>query len=221
MIKVLIVEDDPMVAELSRRYIEKCDGFTVEAIAGDAAKALQHLRETRTDLVLADIFMPGASGLKLLADIRSVGLGVDVIMVTAARDATSINQALRLGAVDYLIKPFDFDRLSLALANYRARRETIAGQEQLSQEDIDTKILERHSSGLLPKGLDRQTLQVVTSAVAARSESFTTEELSKQLGISRVTLRKYIDYLVASGSLTSKLTYGAVGRPVNIYKRWE
>lgn len=217
MIKVLIVEDDPMVAEFNRRYVEKCEGFQVVAIANCAARALGFLENQPIDLVLADIFMPGTSGLNLLADIRTSGFGVDVIMVTAARDTPSLNQALRLGAVDYLVKPFDFERLSLALANYRSRAEAITKQEQLSQEDIDTKILDRRNSGQLTKGLDRQTLQLVINAASAHGEPFTTEELSKKLGISRVTLRKYLDHLVSLGSLTTKLTYGAVGRPVNIY----
>lgn len=217
MIKVLIVEDDPMVAELNRRYLANIEGFRLKGIADNCNQALRILETEDIDLVLVDIFMPGMNGLEMLAKIREAGHGVDVIMVTAARDTDSVKKALRLGAVDYLIKPFEFERLSIALQQYRVRVEGIHRRETVCQRDIDTQFLERPVKCNLPKGLDKNTLQVIRAAIDKIAVPFTIEELAKQAGISRVTLRKYLDHLVDSGMLTVELVYGSIGRPVSRY----
>ncbi len=217
MIGVLIVEDDPMVAELNRRYLAKIEGFVVKGIAGNYNEALELLKTQAIDLVLVDIFMPGVNGLELLSNIRATGQAVDVIMVTAARDTESLKQALRLGAVDYLIKPFEFERLNMALQKYKARVNAIHHRQTVCQRDIDSHLLGRPPCGALPKGLDKITLETVKKAVAELGAPFTIEEMSKQVGVSRVTLRKYLDYLVENDIITIELLYGPVGRPVNRY----
>ena len=70
MIHVLIVEDDPMVAELNRCYLAKLEGFCLAGIAGNYLQALEKLKTDAIDLILMDIFMPGINGLELLAKIR-------------------------------------------------------------------------------------------------------------------------------------------------------
>lgn len=217
MIHVLIVEDDPMVAELNRRYLANIDGFRIKGIANNYQQALEILETEDIDLVLVDIFMPGLNGLELLAKIRETGHGVDVIMVTAARDTDSVKKALRLGAVDYLIKPFEFERLNLALQKYKARVDAIHCRDTVCQRDIDAQLLDRPVRCILPKGLDKKTLQAIKTAIDKSGTPFTIEEMAKQAGISRVTLRKYLDHLVDNGMLTIELVYGAVGRPVNRY----
>lgn len=217
MIHVLIVEDDPMVAELNRCYLAKLEGFCLAGIAGNYLQALEKLKTDAIDLILMDIFMPGINGLELLAKIRETGHGVDVIMVTAARNTDSVKQALRLGAVDYLIKPFAFERFSMALQQYKARVEAIHCLDTVSQSDIDSQLLDRPARTALPKGLDKHTLQTIKTAIEMTGKPFTIEEMAKQTGISRVTLRKYFDYFETSGLLTVELSYGAVGRPVNLY----
>lgn len=217
MITVLIVEDDPMVAELNRRYLAKVEGFRLHSIVDDCSQALKLLAAETIDLVLVDIFMPGMNGLEMLTKIREAGHGVDVIMVTAARDAGSVKQALRLGAVDYLIKPFEFDRLQVALQQYKVRVEGLHRRDTVCQRDIDAQLLERQSRSDLPKGLDKHTLQLIKGAIDRIRTPFTVEELTKEVGISRVTLRKYLEHLEAGGTVTAELVYGSVGRPVNRY----
>jgi len=217
VIKVLIVEDDPMVAELNRRYLANIEGFRLQGIADNCNQALSVLETEDIDLVLVDIFMPGMNGLEMLTKIREAGHGVDVIMVTAARDTVSVKKALRLGAVDYLIKPFEFERLNMALQQYKARVDAIHRRDTVCQRDIDAQILDRPARCNLPKGLDKNTLQMIKTAIDTIAAPFTIEELAKQAGISRVTLRKYLDHLVASGMLTVELVYGSIGRPVSRY----
>ncbi|SDE29766.1 response regulator [Sporomusa acidovorans] len=217
MINVLIVEDDPTVAELNRRYLAHVEGFQLHSIANDCRQALKILETGTVDLILVDIFMPGMNGLEMLKKIREAGHGVDVIMVTAARDSASVKKALRLGAVDYLIKPFEFERLNMALQQYKVRVEAIDSCDTVCQRDIDTQVLDRQRKCGLPKGLEKHTLQIVKTAIDKIGAPFTIEELVKEIGVSRVTVRKYLDYLETSGMLTVELMYGSVGRPVNRY----
>lgn len=223
MTRILIVEDDPMVANLNSRLIQTMEGFEVASIVGDAKEALAFLDKNPVDLILLDIYMPGMDGLQMLERIREAHLSVDVLVVSAARDSHSIQTALRNGAVDYLIKPFDFDRLRQALTAYANRSQLIRSHEKLTQQDLDGRILSKDHSdnkaGALPKGLDRHTLAMISTCLQEISEPFTTEELSRQVGISRVSVRKYLDYFCDIGKLEKEASYGAVGRPVFRYRR--
>ena len=218
MIKVLIVEDDPMVAEFNRRYLEQVGGFELIAVAPSVAEALRILGCEEIDLILLDIFMPGKNGFDLLAQIRKLGQGVDVIVVSAACDSQSIKKALRYGAVDYLIKPFEFVRFNTALSAYRDWVAMTKGQEKLSQAELDVRLL--HPSILpapseLPKGLTRNTLKTVWENILDMKErSFSTEEIANRVGVSRVSMRKYLSFLTEIGVIDMEVIYGSIGRPV-------
>lgn len=218
MIKVLIVEDDPMVLEFNRRYLERIDGFALKATASTVEEALRILGSQEIDLVLLDIFMPGQNGLQLLSQIREMGHGVDVIVITAACDNQSIKKALRYGAVDYLIKPFEFERFKAALTTYREEAKFMEVQDRISQEELDKLIFHKEPTAVpddLPKGLTRSTLALVWEKIQAFEErDFSTEELANSVGISRVSIRKYLQFLVEIGLLELETIYGTVGRPV-------
>ncbi|VBB09817.1 Hypothetical protein LUCI_5115 [Lucifera butyrica] len=221
MIKVLIVEDDPMVAEFNKRYLEQIEGFTLVAVARSADVAMVLLKKHEVDLVLLDIFMPGINGLELLAQIRKTGQGVDVMIVSAACDSATIKTALRNGAVDYLIKPFEFERLHAALAQYRNKVLFMRGRDALSQAELDRHVLSREEAEQkdLPKGLDRTTLKLVWETVlSGQGAPFTTEEIANRVGISRVSMRKYLGFLRYIDLISREVVYGAVGRPVYKYR---
>ncbi len=221
MIKVLIVEDDPMVAELNRRYLEQVEGFQLIAMARTANEALGLLEKYKIDLILLDIFMPGMNGLELLNQIREKGRDVDVIVVSAASDMHTIKKVLRSGVVDYLIKPFEFERLNAALSDYRSQTLFMRNREVMSQEDLDRRILGREQQvrAELIKGLCRDTLKNVWRIIRSyQGQAFTTEEIAKKAGISRVSMRKYLDFLKQIGVLDMTVIYGTVGRPVYNYR---
>ncbi len=119
MIKVLIVEDDPMVAALNKQYVEQMDGFTLSGTAANTDEAIGHMAQIKIDLILLDVYMPGLNGIDFLRQIREQNEDVDVILITAASEMEQIQQSLRLGAIDYLIKPFEFDRFQEALTRYK------------------------------------------------------------------------------------------------------
>jgi len=223
MIHVLLVEDDPMVAELNRLYVNRVEGFEIAASARNAQDALTVLGERKVDLILLDIFMAGQNGVDLLAEIRARALEVDVIFVTAARDTQTISRSLKLGAVDYLIKPFEFERLKQALENYREAHRRMTRGNPVSQTELDA-VLGLRAGGSrpdlapMPKGLDRVTLERVCSAAFGWPKDtpwFTSEEIAGLVGISRVSVRKYCEFLCAIKVLKTEHGYGSVGRPVH------
>jgi CitB family two-component system response regulator MalR len=220
MIKVLIVEDDPMVAELNRRYLEKIEGFRLVGIVANGETALTFLKENTVELVLLDIFMPGINGLETLAAIRREQYGVDVIVVTAARDSRSVQAALRQGAVDYLIKPFDFERFQTALNGFKKRAHLIRREGDLCQADLDQQIFSQtlQSDSVLPKGVDRNTMKRVWEQICQAKGEFTAEEMANYVGISQVSMRKYLKHLQNMELLSVDISYGAVGRPVYRYR---
>jgi len=220
MIKVLIVEDDPMVAELNRRYIERVEGFLFSGIVKNGDDALAFLQEKTVDLVLLDIFMPNMNGLELLAAIRQQDYSVDVIVVSAARDNQNIQTALRNGAVDYLIKPFEFDRMQTALVTFKKRLQLIRESSNLSQRDLDQQVFTRNlqMDVEFPKGLDRNTIKRVWERILEQKEEFTAEEMANYVGLSPVSIRKYLKYFQSVDLLSVEISYGAVGRPVYRYR---
>lgn len=222
MIQVLLVEDDPMVAEFNRIYVNKVEGFRTAATARTGLEARQIIQQQAINLILLDIFMPGLNGMELLTGIRAAGLEIDVIFVTAACDMKTINKALKLGAVDYLIKPFEFDRLRQALEHYQASRLLIGEGQTINQKELD-RFLKRSTGEAsaaiqLPKGLDRSTLPKVWQVCRAEPDKARScDEIAVQVGLSRVSVHKYLEYLVAVRLLRCEISYGGVGRPVHRY----
>lgn len=222
MIKVLIVEDDPMVAEMNKFYLEQIQGFRAEGWASSVEQADVMLHSAQYDLLLLDIYMKGSSGLELLTDIRRKALPTDVIVISAASDKDSIRQALNNGAVDYLIKPFEFNRFRIALEGYRKRAALFKSTDSIVQSELDSlthAATDETKSLPMPKGFTRQTLQAVWKAIeASPSEGFTSVDISAATGISRVSAGKYLTELEDKGILEMELIYGTVGRPVQRYK---
>ncbi len=229
-IGVLLIEDDPMVQEVNRQFIEQVQGFEVIGIGSDGAEGLALAKEKRPDLILLDIFMPEQDGIAVLQQFRTENIDVDVIVVTAANDGDTIRKMLQNGAVDYIIKPFTFDRLKKSLENYRLYVEQFAGEETVSQQQIDrwlsanaagdegeeTVVVEEAED--LPKGLNRQTLKQVLLFLMNQDKPVSAEEAAQAIGIARVTARRYLDYFEKIGKVELDVQYGGVGRPVNRYQ---
>lgn len=217
----MIVDDDPMVAEINRRYVELVEGFKIEAVVHSSNEAFELLGKVEIDLILLDIFMPGITGLDLLVQLRQAGKGVDVIVISAACDRQSIKKALQFGATDYIIKPFEFERLNTALLTYKGLANLMDEQDNLSQVELDQCMLykEQPTVTQLPKGIDRNTLTIVWEQIKLLDkELFSTEEMAKYIGVSRVSMRKYLEFMRQIGVLKLELIYGTVGRPIYKYR---
>ena len=221
MIKVLIVEDDPMVAMLNTHYLEQVGGFELVQAVNSVNSVIEILERSRVDLVLLDIFMPEETGFELLMYIRNQEKEIDIIMISAVHDMGSIKKALQYGVVDYLIKPFTFERFKEALTIYREKLTFMKEQQKISQSELDSLILQKEKreptvTKELPKGLTKQTLQLIWQKIESlNGRVFTTDEMAQLVGISRVSIRKYVMFLTDIGVLENEMMYQHVGRPVS------
>src|SRR4029079_8463640 len=122
---VLVVDDDFMVAEIHRRFVDQVDGFRAVGVTRTGAEALTAARDLRPHLILLDVYLPDMTGLAVLQQLRSEGDRVGVIMITAARELDTVKGALDGGAADYLIKPFEFPQLKAKLESFAARDDAL------------------------------------------------------------------------------------------------
>ncbi|MHA3021104.1 response regulator [Mycobacterium sp. BMJ-28] len=216
---VLIVDDDFMVAEIHRRFVERLDGFRAVGVARTGAEALAAAEQLRPDLILLDVYLPDMSGLVVLHRLRAAGDRVGVIMITAARELDTVRGALDGGAADYLIKPFEFDQLRTKLAAFATRADALAADGGADQSMIDALFsgtASATSMPVLPKGLGAETGQLVLDAVRTADE-VSAAECADLVGISRVSARRYLEHYLSSGLLELRLQYGA-GRPERRYR---
>lgn len=217
MIKVLVIEDDINVSKVHAKFTEKVSGFEVVGIANDLDNALDMLVLLRPDLILLDIYFPTGSGLDFLRNIRREGNQADVILITAAREKNILDQALHGGAFDYLVKPVIFERFVQSLQRFQKYKAEIDDNKSMDQVDID-HIMNRHidiaeSSTDMPKGIDPITLRKIITIMEKKILGISAEEVGSCIGASRNTARRYLEYLVTTGTLAVDIDYGAVGRP--------
>ena len=218
MYTVAIVEDDPMITELNRRYAEKDGRFTVAQTFSQPRRALDWLRHNPADLVILDFYMPQMDGLEFLRAVRAAGVESDVIMITAANDAATVEALTRLGVVDYLVKPFAYERFCRALDAFCRRRSAMRGS--LDQNALDNLL---HTAppapAALPKGMQVQTQEKVLACMRANpSHAYTCEEIAAASGRSVVTVRRYMGHLAQEGQVTGDMNYGTGGRPCLVYR---
>lgn len=217
---VLVVDDDFMVAEIHRRFVDQIDGFRAVGVARTGAEALTAARELRPDLILLDVYLPDMTGLDVLQRLRSEGNRVGVIMITAARELDTVSGALDGGAADYLIKPFEFPQLQAKIQAFATRAAALESAGGADQSLIDS-LFGGPSGGpsapkVLPKGLGAETGELVITAVREAGE-VSAAECADLVGISRVSARRYLEHFLSTGTVELRLQYG-VGRPERRYR---
>lgn len=216
-IRTLVVEDEPMLAQILQRFASKVDGYKVVGVAYSSQKAMELIKDELPDLVLLDVYIDG-SGIEILKKIRMLNLNIDVIMITAAKDAETVTECMRYGSVDYIVKPFEFDRLRQSLENYYDMHKKMhLGQESIEQGDIDglKKIVIKPNQEL-PKNFDELTLNKIFGFFEP-GENYDASHLAKEIGISYSTVKKYLDFLAETNVLQKTLKYSKRGRPLNLY----
>ncbi|MFJ8587921.1 response regulator [Streptomyces sp. NPDC093595] len=221
MIRVLVVDDDVRVAEINAAYVAKVPGFEVAARAHTAAEALARVEELPgLDLVLLDHYLPDRNGLAVVRELRRRGHETDVIMVTAARDVATVQAAQRHGALQYLVKPFNFAGLRPKLEAYAALRRTLDGGGEAEQAEVD-RIFGALSVGSgapdLPKGHSPTTAELVRQVLLAAGGPLSAQEIAERAGVSRQTAQRYLKLLERAGRVRLSLRYGETGRPEHRY----
>ena len=217
---VLVVDDDFMVAEIHRRFVDRVDGFRAAGVARTGAEALAQAADSGLDLILLDVYLPDMTGLDVLQRLRSRGDRIGVIMITAARELDTVSGALDGGAADYLIKPFEFDQFKAKLEAFGAREDALRSAAGVDQSLIDSLFggagPQRRDAETMPKGLGAETGELVLDAVRSTGE-VSAAECAELVGISRVSARRYLEHYLSTGALQLRLQYGA-GRPERRYR---
>ncbi|MEJ2763781.1 response regulator [Photobacterium sp. MCCC 1A19761] len=220
MIDVLIVEDEPGIAEIHSQFLQQLKGFRPVSIAGDLAQARQMAAVLKPQLVLLDHFLPDGNGLSLLTAWAQQALRPDVIYLTAANTMDIVRPALGCGVFDYLIKPINYQRLKESLLRYQAYHQSLQGQGRIQQSELDALLARQ---GHVPEqtdagaGIDSYTLEQVLQCFTHLTCEYSAESMARETGLSKTTARRYLDYCARKGKLVASLQHGKVGRPIRTY----
>ena len=220
MYQVLIVEDDPMVAMINEQFIMKNRNFQVAGKCRNGKKALEFLHSHPVDLVILDVYMPQMDGLETLRQIRAEKLAVEIIMVTAANERDALESALHLGVMDYLVKPFTYDRFQMALEKFIMQRRALQDTDKLNQKEIDyiVESNRRNNDTGYPKGIQEKTLRLITDYLQLHSEEWVTgDQIAADTGLTVVKVRRYMGFLMESGKASGEMNYETGGRPCMMY----
>jgi response regulator of citrate/malate metabolism len=226
MIRTLVVDDDFRVAAIHAAYVTKVEGFEVVAEAHSAAEAVDAVDRLRPDLMLLDLYLPDEHGLKLVARLRTGHPPVDVIVITAAKDAESVRVAMQGGALHYLLKPFSFPVLRDKLLSYAQMRTRLGALREADQRNVDRIFGALRAPDQLSaaKGRSVHTLEAVEqllgdTLLTDNGADLSAAEVAERTGMSRATAQRYLSHLHEVGRVEIRLRYGSGGRPEHGY-RW-
>ncbi len=222
--KVIIIEDDPMVASINKQYVQRNSQLELAGIFSNGADGLKYLQEHTADLIILDMYMPLMDGKEFLNQLRASQNPIDVIMVTAATDINNIRSLFSYGLVDYLVKPFEYSRFATALDKFIQKQNLMEHNRDLSQQKVDellsfTNFNQNKEKEVLPsKGLQSKTLDSIRTYLNQHiGEGLTSEQIADEVGLSRVTIRRYMNYLIELKEVSSDVDYNTGGRPSIIY----
>lgn len=226
MYQVIIIEDDPMVAAINRQYVENTAGFAVKSVFQNGAQALEYLKDNDVSLIILDYYTPMMSGMAFVDMLHGMGKAPAIIMVTSASDVQIVRSMFSRGVVDYLVKPFEYDRFKAALERFKY---TVARWEEvdtsLEQADIDHMITaegageSKRMMQTLSKGLNESTMALIRQFLSGNSTKFfTSEEIASHVHLSRITVRRYVNYMLETNQVLSTIDYQTGGRPSIKYK---
>jgi CitB family two-component system response regulator MalR/two-component system response regulator DctR len=220
MIKAIIVEDDPMVAQINKHYLSEFKDIKVIGIFANGRDALNFLLSNSIDLLILDITMPLMNGLELARALREKSISTDIIAVTAASDIEHLDEMLRYGVIDYLVKPFDRSRFNKSITKFLKKANLFSRQSELNQDEIDLILNVKSDDNIgHEKGIQTVTLDKIKSFIELSTKNhFSCDNLAQELNLSKVTVRRYLNYLVEKEYLISTIDYETGGRPSIIYK---
>lgn len=213
--RILIIEDDPMVAMIHKEYFKRKELSDDLNHVSTLEEAKSFLEKSDADLIVLDNYLTDGQGVEYLPELK----GYPIIMITAANDIQTVEAALTNGVVDYLVKPFTYERFSQAVDKVQDYV-SLLSKEKINQDLIDDylnsgRVEEEEDS--LPKGLSRITLKKVLENIQEHDAGFTTQQVADELDISRITIRKYLNHLVNISVLSEDAEYYTSGRPVSVF----
>ncbi|MFC5501446.1 response regulator [Lysinimonas soli] len=219
---VLVVDDDYRVAAVHVGFVERVPGFRVVGTAHTAADAVSLAGSLHPDLILLDIYLPDGDGIQVARTLHSTPSSPAVIVISAASDVATVRQAVQLGAMHYLVKPFGFAALAERLEAFRHANQLISEwPDDATQDEVNRMFdllrpVPAAASGEAGGRL-APTLQLIYDAVAHSDRSLSASEVAAIVGISRATAQRYLTRLEQTKAVKLELRYGSTGRPENRY----
>ncbi|WP_246001269.1 response regulator [Oceanobacillus piezotolerans] len=224
--RTVIAEDDFRVANIHENFLQRYEEIHVVGKALNAKETMEILKKEKPDLLLLDVYMPDKSGVDLLPEIRKEHPDIDIIVITASTDKDILNKALHYGVESFLIKPVKMERFSESIEQYLRKISVMEDKQEINQELVDIiysrntlSITEKEKEADLPKGIDEITLTKVRNVLDGSKEGLSAEQVSDQIGASRTTARRYLEYLISSKECKAEVVYGSIGRPQRKYFR--
>jgi len=214
--KCLVVCDIEASAEERLRFLQDLGLFSSVAGASTAEQAIEKLKKYAYGIVFLDLGPSKEDNMNLLKQIRAERIFVCVVMLSSENSVAYISEAFSYGVSDYIIKPFILNRFGEAAMRSFAKRECMLQFQYMTQEEIDHCIAQNvyiAPGGNKGKGISNETLLFVKNVVSKRRGGFSAADIARETGLSRITIRKYLERLRDSGILTTELEYGEVGRP--------
>ena len=146
-----------------------------------------------------------------------------IVILSAKAEGSDRVLGLEAGADDYLVKPFVNARFQAALDKFIAQRNAFQDLSSLNQQNIDFIMESAHRRGaeLYPKGIQDRTLEIICNYLKnAAGVELTSEEIADKVGLSRVTVRRYMNHLLEKGDITGRMNYETGGRPCMV-SQWK
>lgn len=220
-LRVLVVDDDFMIAGLHAKWVEQAPGCALVGVAHTCKQALAMTRQLRPDLIVLDVYLPDRPGLEVARGVRAANIPCDFILITAAKEVGVIEEAFRLGIFDYLLKPFRLELLEASLRKYQQFRSHLRSSREPDQvfvEGLKSLRAARTAAPEAPKGIDARTLERIGQILREATQPSSAEQIAQQAGVSRSTARAYLNHLVKQGTADQLLQYGSVGRPQVLFR---
>lgn len=220
-LSVMILEDDVRASYTLESTINQHPGFQVVAVSENCAEALMQYQLFKPRLIFVDISLPDGSGIEVMRKLREQNAECDFIMTTAERETSTVQQTVKLGVVDYLIKPIRMSRVLQALTDYKEYTRQLMETDTVDQGEIDRLLRKApQKTRATPKGIDATTLASLTEILKQEQlNDFSASDIGERMNVSRITARRYLEFLESEGLIRLVLNYNTGGRPRRLYQQ--
>jgi DNA-binding NarL/FixJ family response regulator len=206
VIRVLVVDDHPIVRQGLRSYLSSRPGIDVVGDAGDGEAAIDLVTELRPDVVLMDLAMPGMGGLAAIRAVTELGLGTRILVLTSFSSQDQVIPAIQAGAAGYLLKdaaPEEVDRAVRAVHQGEGRLDPSVAALVMAQVARDGPPADRGSDGTGGDGVDRLTPRE-TEVLRLLGEGLSNRALAERLFVSEKTVKTHVSSILAKLGLSDR-----------------
>jgi len=192
-IKVIVVDDHDMVRRGLAAYFRTYPDIELIGEAGDGAEGVELCTELKPDVVLMDLIMPGMGGVEATREIRAQNPNIQVIALTSFQDKSMVQEAIRAGAISYLLKNVNGENLTAAIRSANAGRGTLS--PEVTHDLITAGNKHKIGEDLTPRELEVLELMV---------EGLTNPEIAGRLSISRATASSHVSHILQKLNVSNR-----------------